>query len=79
MVFNYGMKEIIFLPFAIILEFIEDFVVRPAIDAVPPLLIIIIAIAMFFSNGCLPKIGGILLFIIGIIITIIWLLVKIWS
>ena len=73
------MKELILLPLAIVLDFIEDFVVRPAIDAVPPLLIVLIAIVMFFSNGCLPKIGGILLFIIGIILTIIWLLLKIWS
>ena len=73
------MKELILLPLAIVLEFIEDFIVSPAIDAVPPLLIILIAIAMFFSDGCLPKIGGILLFVIGIIVTIIWLLLKIWS
>ena len=73
------MKELILLPLLIIADFIDDFIFRPAIDSCPPLLIFVFALMIFFSRGCLAKIGGIVLFIIGIIVTIIWLLIKIWS
>ena len=41
-----------------------------------PLLIFVFALMIFFSNGCLPKIAGIVLFLIGIITMIIWLVHK---
>ncbi|MBR2179742.1 MAG: hypothetical protein IJ862_05045 [Selenomonadaceae bacterium] len=73
------MKELILFPLVIIADFIDEFIFRPAIASCPPLLILIVAIMIFFSNGCLPKIAGIVLFLIGIIAMIIWLLYKVFT
>ena len=43
------------------------------IEACPPILLFIFAIAMIGSDGCLAKIGGVLLIPVGIVALIAWL------
>mgnify|MGYP000323082911 CR=1 FL=1 len=49
-----------------------DEIFKSMIDACPPLLIFLIAAWLLMGNGCLPKIGGILLIPIGIIALVVW-------
>ena len=49
-----------------------DDILGAMIDVCPPLLIFLIAACLFTSNGCLSKIGGILLIPIGIVALVVW-------
>ena len=57
----------------IVVEIIES-IVEAGIDICPPLLIFLFMACLFMTDGCLPKIGGILLIPIGIIAFIVWLI-----
>ncbi|MBE8954914.1 MAG: hypothetical protein SR2Q5_04480 [Quinella sp. 2Q5] len=61
------------MPFEILAKILES-IVEAGVDACPPLLIFLFVACMFISDGCLPKIGGILLIPIGIIALIVWLI-----
>ena len=65
------MKEIVLLPLEFIMEIFEE-ILETGIDACPPLLIFLFVTCFLMSDGCLPKIGGILLIPIGIIALVIW-------
>jgi|GEM_PF-6979962 len=68
------MKELLLLPLSIIGEIFEG-ILGAGVDACPPLLIFLLAVCLFISDGCLSKLGGILLVIIGIIALIVWLII----
>ena len=67
------LKEIITLPLDIIFEIVE-YILEAGVAACPPLLLFILGACLFFSDGCLPKLGGFLLIPISIIALLLWFL-----
>ena len=67
------MKEILALPLEIIFEIVES-ILEVGVEACPPLLLFILGACLFFGDGCLPKLGGVLLVVIGILAIIVWAL-----
>lgn len=64
-------KEIFLLPFEIIGGILEA-IAEKAIEFCPPLIIFFLVLMLFTSDGCLPKIFGVILIPVGIIALIVW-------